>query len=356
MAFVSQARGVTYIQRVRHAADACRELGFDTVCLPPVTLDDALPVAELERAVGDRRIEAVVLHRVVSSPSLTALLDRCRQWGAAAIYDADDLVFGPDYPLLFDELGRGRHPDLLDQAIRARQAVQQIDRAWAATPVLAEAMYDIGVADVTVVPNSYSSLQQFVASRARRAPFDSPHLVIGYGSGSGTHACDLGLVAEPLAAVLDRLPQARFHFVGRERLPAPLAQRSDRVLQTDPVRYADLSAVIARWNISLAPVVPRPFNEAKSELKFIDASLVAVPTVASPTEVMRQAIVPGQTGLLAASATQWHEAVLELSRDRVRRTLLGARARRDVHERYGPDARRAAVAASLARQPLSVSA
>ena len=70
---------------------------------------------------------------------------------------------------------------------------------------------------------------------------------------------------------------------------------------------------IARFDINLAPLeVGNIFCESKSELKFYEAALVDRPTVASPTEPYRNAIVHGQTGFLATTEDEWYEAVTAL--------------------------------------------
>ena len=69
----------------------------------------------------------------------------------------------------------------------------------------------------------------------------------------------------------------------------------------------NLPTEMARLDINLAPLeVGNPFCEAKSELKFFDAALVNVPTVASPTGPFRRAIDHGRTGFLATSGDDWY--------------------------------------------------
>ena len=69
----------------------------------------------------------------------------------------------------------------------------------------------------------------------------------------------------------------------------------------------NLPTEMARFDINLAPLeVGNSFCEAKSELKFFDAALVDVPTVASPTGPFRRAIDRGRTGFLATSGDDWY--------------------------------------------------
>src|SRR6202035_5617488 len=62
----------------------------------------------------------------------------------------------------------------------------------------------------------------------------------------------------------------------------------------------ELPDELARFDINIAPLeVGNPFCEAKSELKFFEAALVEVCTVASPTGPLQRAIREGETGKLA---------------------------------------------------------
>jgi glycosyltransferase involved in cell wall biosynthesis len=60
---------------------------------------------------------------------------------------------------------------------------------------------------------------------------------------------------------------------------------------------------IAQFDVNLAPLeVGNPFCEAKSELKYFEAALAGVPTIASPTGPYRRAIRHGETGFLVPPA------------------------------------------------------
>ena len=96
----------------------------------------------------------------------------------------------------------------------------------------------------------------------------------------------------------------------------------------------------ARFSINLAPLeLGNPFCEAKSELKYFDAALVEVPTIATPTEPFRQAIRDGETVLLASQEFEWVDAMMRLLDDAALRARMGRAAYHDVLWRYGPERR-----------------
>ena len=65
--------------------------------------------------------------------------------------------------------------------------------------------------------------------------------------------------------------------------------------------WQGLPNIVAQIDINLAPLeLDNPFCQAKSEIKFTEAALVGVPTVASPTQAFVYAMRDGEDGLLAA--------------------------------------------------------
>src|SRR5262249_37706389 len=87
----------------------------------------------------------------------------------------------------------------------------------------------------------------------------------------------------------------------------------------------------------LAPLEPDSrFNEAKSAIKWLEAALVATPTIASATEPFRDAIEQGMSGFTADDLDEWREALDLLILDRRTRRLTGERAQREALLRWSP--------------------
>ena len=90
------------------------------------------------------------------------------------------------------------------------------------------------------------------------------------------------------------------------RRPHPRRPRSGRATPTGSTvcpspTGSTCRRVLRTLDVNLAPLAPGSvFNEAKSAIKWLEAALVATPTVASPTEPYVAAIDHGRTGLLAA--------------------------------------------------------
>ena len=67
--------------------------------------------------------------------------------------------------------------------------------------------------------------------------------------------------------------------------------------------YRKLPELISQMDINLAPLNSTLFNEAKSENKWVEASLVKTCTIASNTGAFKECIQHGKTGFLCDEQT-----------------------------------------------------
>jgi len=122
-----------------------------------------------------------------------------------------------------------------------------------------------------------------------------------------------------------------------EEFPA-LRGLEDRIEWRDLVPLERLPDEVARFDINLAPLeVGNPFCEAKSELKFFEAALSGVATIASPTGPFRRAIRNGETGFLASTPGEWSDALETLIADPSLGRRISTAALREVLWRFGPE-------------------
>ena len=106
------------------------------------------------------------------------------------------------------------------------------------------------------------------------------------------------------------------------------------------VPHDELPEEMAMFDINIAPLeVGNPFCESKSELKFVQAALVEVCTVASPTGPFRRSIRHNETGFLAEDGPSWTSTLLRLVDDPGLRGKVGRSAYHDAVARYGPNRR-----------------
>ncbi len=330
--------------RVARFAAAAGELGLGV---------DVVPLRDLAaRRPAIAAAGILVIWRASWNDELAEAVAAARQGGARIVFDIDDLMVDPGLAR-FEVIDGIRSQFLTEEIVRGhytaiRETMLAADVCFATTDELAYFMRGAGK-PVHVLPNGFDQALHDVARRARRAwQRDRTDTLtrIGYAGGSRTHQRDLGLAiaaiarllreTEDLRLVLFRTPDGTTPLIDVEEYAA-LAGLEDRIEWRPLQPLASLPNELARFDVNLAPLeFGNPFCEAKSELKFWEAALVEVPTVASPTGPFRRAIVHGRTGFLAASADDWYVCLRRLVTDPALRAEVARRAYHDTLANFGP--------------------
>lgn len=134
---------------------------------------------------------------------------------------------------------------------------------------------------------------------------------IGYFSGSITHNDDFELVKPALISVMRKRENARLLLMGEIDIPDDLKEFKKRIEFLPFCDWKRLPHAIASCDINIAPLVDSLFNRAKSENKWIEASLVKVPTIASNVGAFADMIKNGETGILCSNIKEWEQSLLE---------------------------------------------
>ena len=140
-------------------------------------------------------------------------------------------------------------------------------------------------------------------------------IYIGYFSGSITHNDDFAILLPVLASIMESRRDVRLKVVGELDIPKELEAYADRIETVGFCDWQQLPSLIASVDINIAPLRVTVFNEAKSENKWVEASLVKVPTVASNVGAFAHMIENGVTGLLCDTNEDWQRALLSLVDD-----------------------------------------
>ena len=345
---LSGVRGDTRRYRTFHLHQQLRLAGVDAV-LSHLT-DPALPVYV-------RQANLVILHRIPYDHYVAALLDRIRRSGGLALMDTDDLTFQPeafqwiDSPDFRDPVRRSLYQA---EMLRQRQTLERCDALLASTDFLAGQVRSLGklcwvhrnAANLELVSLSDEARRSRTEARFERsAPGET--VTIGYASGTPTHNHDFATIAPALQHTLAAFPQTRLWLIGPLDIGPGWTAFENRIQRIPAVPWRSLPALLSRLDINLAPLVlDNPFSQSKSEIKYMEAALVAAPTIASPTAAFQYAIRHGQNGFLAETVEEWQVALASLL-DETRRLAVGEQAYRDALRRYAPAVRAQEVVALL---------
>jgi glycosyltransferase involved in cell wall biosynthesis len=269
---------------------------------------------------------AVIFYRVPGFRPVLDLIDECKRLGLPLWWEVDDLIFDKATYLQNRNLA-DLDPDLRRSILSGvplyRAAMLACGRGIASTERLAVAMRDAGLAEVAVVENALDEQTLALASGLRGTPRQTHGLVITYGSGTLTHDADFAVAAAGLLAVLRKRPAVRLRIAGDLRLPRAFDNLGGRIERIPKTHYAAYLEQLAGADISIAPLEETIFNDAKSNIKFLEASVLGVASVCSPRATFRQVIEHGANGMLADSDEAWEASLLALVDDSALRRRIG---------------------------------
>ncbi|MCH8474826.1 MAG: glycosyltransferase [Opitutales bacterium] len=324
---------------------------------------DILPAEKIDQTtLRPTDYDVLWLWRCQWTQPLGQWIHLARALAIPLIYDIDDLMFLPKManPEKIDAIRTGAlNPDKVSEHFKSIQKVLlQAQKVTAPTrPLLAQmrAYRKPG----HLIPNSFSSECLIKARKARHQEKPDDGIIrIGYAGGTKTHQRDFRTIIPALVEILKKYPQTRLvvfpNALLLDEFPE-LRAFADRIEHREMVPVENLLSEYARFSINLAPLeTGNLFCEAKSELKFFEAALVQVPTIASPTIPYQEAIQSGENGFLAKDPKEWFEKLQQLVSDANLRKKMGQRAHQSVLWTFGPYRRQILLRQTLAALTRSI--
>ena len=333
-AFISGCAGAPYRYRCEHQAAILESLGYRV---------ELFDVGQYPHAELLERFRVIVMHRVPYHRGLDDMIATAKQKGIRVVFETDDWVFDPEMLHQIED-ARGSDDETLlfygEMMKQFQRSIAVCDGVTVSTPLLKKAVLaQHPAARVAVVPNRISPEMEKLAITAleqERDPQDRDIVRLGYFSGTRTHQDDFDQCVAALAAVMAQFPQVHLRVVGHLAVPDSLAKSfGDRIETLPIVPWQELPKLYRAVDINLAPLNPHvPFTAGKSELKFVEAGIMGVPTVASQWGPYEQAIESGRNGWLCATETDWVEGLTQLIQTPDLRQRLGAAAQATVRDRY----------------------
>jgi len=329
--------------RVLRLAQSFEAIGFLVTILSPQEIVQNLRNIE--------KCNILSLWRIAWSKDLEAAISACQLNGGKVLFDIDDLMVRPDLAkaTIIDGIRSNQFDEQKTAELFAKmqQTMLAADLCLATTDELAAQIRLFGK-PVMILANGYDEdtySASRLAMRKKQHNAGSDLIRIGYASGSLTHQKDFECCCEAVAKALQRNAHCRL-VLFRDANQSPcldirefpsLESVSDQIEWRHLVAIEQLPHELARFDINIIPLeIGNIFTEAKSELKFFEAAMVGVCSIASPTGPFRRIIQDGVTGFLAASNQEWEERLKILISNPDMRKKLSASALTDILFAYGP--------------------
>ncbi len=263
----------------------------------------------------------VFLRPHIRRESMQALAE-CVRKGKTIIVDIDDDFHNiPVHHPGYYHCGPG-NPNIL----RALElAIGAASVLVVSTPILGE-RYGSLARRVQIIPNGWDDENP---NWEQPAP---PHQRVNIGwAGTATHREDILLVRNELLHFLRSHPEVTLVIGGDSQifeLFKPLPEPQKVFLPFRP--HNEYPLMLANFDILLAPLANTRFNQAKSDIKLVEAGARRLPWVASPLPAYQSW---GVGGIFAETPSSWGDALSTLVRDSQLRQQLGAAGRKKSEAR-----------------------
>lgn len=281
-----------------------------------------------------------IFYRVPGYPSVLKTIEIAKDLGVPTYWEVDDLIFDLEHyqnNSNLADIDRKTRQGILNGVPLYLEAMIACDGAIASTRPLADAMLSAGATAVHVIENALDIDTSRIAERINAKPVRGDGLIrIVYGSGSAAHDSDFRVAAPALLKVLRARYHVRLTIIGSLKLPAEFDALASQIERLPPSDYETYLERLSRCHVNIAPLEPTVFNDAKSNIKYLEAATLHIPSVCSPTAEYLTTIQQGDTGYLASSTAEWEEMLTRLVDDESMRKAMGDRAYAHVQAHYTP--------------------
>ena len=299
--------------------------------------------------------DAVIFQRNPAFPHIAELMIDAARQGIATFYDIDDLIFDtahfpPPLATYAGQINATQHASIACGVPLFAAAARLCDVGIASTEPIRQALAPLTRSGTAFTHRNALGLAHMAAMRAARAT-PSGKVVLFYGSGTKAHKADFRDILEPaLARVLqDRPGQVEIRLMGDFPDLTHLNRSHPDVTVIPPIRdFECYAAELAQADVALSVLTRSAITDAKSELKWSEPAMFAIPSVVSPTPVMDAAIEHGETGFLAGDTESFTQTLLRLVDDPALRTRIGKTAQKRVLHNCAIDKMGAALARNMA--------
>lgn len=267
---------------------------------------------------------------------IDSFIELAKYYNKPVFFDIDDLVIDKKYTdqIPYLKTMSAEEKKVYDDGVeRTKQTLLKCDYAITTTSALANELKNY-VADVYINRNVASEKMLKYSERAKaNVQKEKDKIILGYFSGSITHNSDFEMILPAIKKVMQENSNVYLKVVGELNMPKELDDLKDRIISSPFMEWKKLPELIASVDINLAPLEDTLFNAAKSENKWVEASMVGVPTIASNIGAFAEEIEHGVDGILCANEKEWEEQLQRLINDEDHRRKIGEKAYKDSRKR-----------------------
>ncbi|MDQ8733036.1 glycosyltransferase [Paenibacillus sp. LHD-38] len=279
---------------------------------------------------------AFIFFRCPHTEVVEEFINKAKYFNKKVFFDIDDLVIDEKYVKeikYLKSMSEYEYNLYITGVNRMKRTLELCDYAITTTDRLSkelnhyvpEVFINRNVASEKMVEVSLKALEKMEGLDSK-----SEKIILGYFSGSITHNDNFNLILPIIKKIFEEKPNVYLKVVGILDIPTELETFKNRILTEKFMDWTKLPEVIASVDINIAPLEESIFNEAKSENKWVEASLVKVATIASNVGAFKDMITNGETGLLCNTTEEWEAALRLLVDNKSFRKIIASNAHKEV--------------------------
>ena len=286
--------------------------------------------------------DIVICYRIPATPEVIEILSLAQKFNVCTFYDIDDLIFDEScYPPRRERLkgmvSAAEYAGLVTGRALFREAMAMCDYGIASTPPLVDAISPIVRQKTCFLSRNALGRVHYAAMDRHAIPkqAESNRVVFFYGSGSRSHNENFAIMAKALCGVLRRHVNTELRIMGPLDLGSEFGNLERQIVRVPfTANIKDYWRELSSADINLAPLTAGAFNDGKSEIKWMEAATMSIPSVVSPSAVYDDLIRHGTDGFIAHSDTEWATMLDRLVTDGRLRNAIGKAARLRVISEY----------------------
>src|SRR4030042_2616353 len=286
------------------------------------------------------KFKVFIFHRTLYTPKAAKLIENAKKLRKEIIFETDDLVFDPKFVQQTDHY---RKMNALEKKQYETGVGEEIlndpyVKVCATTPSYLAKILEGYEKKVFVSKNKLSLKDIEIAENIIK---DRPHGVelsevrIGYFAGTKGHDKNFTTIENVLVQILEKYPNVKLVLAGPLNISDKFEKYNNQIERLTFAPRKEHFLNIAGVDINIIPLEKNdPFCESKSELKFFEAGILRVPSVAVDNQTYRETIKDGVDGFLAGNSEEWFLKLEKLILDAGLRKKMGEKAREKSLREY----------------------
>ncbi len=296
-----------------------------------------------------------IFHRTIVTPTIAKLIANIKKQNKEIIFETDDLVFDAKhiqstdlYKNKMTYFEKKQYEKGVGEEILKDPYVKVCSTTTAYLAKILEGYgkkvfinknkidnHELEIAENILKTDEKKFPQELSSWNSRSLAPEEKNIYLGYFSGTASHNRDFATITDALVEIMKKHPQVKLLLAGPLDTDNILNKFKDRIIRLPFVSRDKYFGNAYKADIVLAPLeLGVPYCEAKSELKFFEAGILKIPTVAVANQTFKEAIEDGVDGFLASTTNDWIFKLEKLIADEKLRQEMGGRARAKVMAEY----------------------